>query len=88
MDHLLSMYFAVSPQDFTAISTTLFFDACEVQNCEYISIINDAVPEFPRTELFNITLEGISVPDNVLLDPINAVIEITDNDGTYSNLVT
>ena len=65
------------------MSTLLVFDECEIQKCTELTIMNDTVLE--NTETFFVHL--LRTPDldrSVTLDPDIADLEITDNDGLYT----
>ena len=71
---------AVSPMDYSAVSTILMFAACQMRSCVNISIVNVAVLE--NIETFAVTLARTSGLDSrIVLNPVNGVVEIIDNDG-------
>ena len=68
--------------DYAALSnpTLLQFGACETRQCVTVQIIND--DKLEETESFNVSLEGASeVSSTLILDPQQALIYITDEDG-------
>ena len=70
--------------DYAALSnpTLLRFGACETRQCVTIQIIND--DKLEETESFNISLEGShGVSSQFILDPQQASIYITDEDGIH-----
>ena len=72
----------VDPMDYIGVSTILIFGACETRHCVDVTIVDDEVLEM--TESFRVTLER--TPDlhmRITLDPVDGVVEITDDDGMY-----
>ena len=68
--------------DYGPVATRLTFNRCARRECVVVSIIDDTTLE--NSETFHITLErtpGLS--SDITLDPVNGVVEITDNDGKY-----
>ena len=56
------------------------FDACERRSCVNVSIVDDLVLE--NTESFFVSLERAAGLDaRIRLDPVEAEIEIIDNDS-------
>ena len=56
------------------------FGPCDHQECVDINIVDDQTEE--KTETFEVTLERTSdLDDRITLIPVNALIEIRDNDG-------
>ena len=58
----------------------LNFDRCQFKSCTTVTIIDDLIDE--PVESFNATLDrspGLDV--RITLSPVEAVIEINDNDG-------
>ena len=79
----------VSPGDYDLVSTgtILAFDACDTQRCVEISIVDDVIVEL--TEPFFVTLERTTGLDRrIILYPIDAKVDITDNDGMCTVLLT
>ena len=71
---------SVSPMDYDALSTVLNFDACETRSCVNVTIVDDSVDE--QTEVFAVTLRSsVGLDSRIRLNPVDGVIEITDNDG-------
>ena len=71
--------------DYVGVSNTLTFDACDTRQCTEISIENDMIVEI--TESFFVTLERTPDLDSrITLNPVDGEIEITDNDGVYTNV--
>ena len=63
------------------MDTLLSFAACQIRSCVNVSIINDIVLE--NVESFDVTLDRTTGLDSrIALEPVDGVIEITDNDGT------
>ena len=76
---------AVAPMDYGAVDTLLSFAACQIRSCVNVSIINDVVLE--NVESFDVILDRAPELDSrITLEPVNGVVEITDNDGTSSLL--
>ena len=66
--------------DYGGVSSTLMFAACECQQCENITIVDDATLEL--TESFTVTLERTpNLHSRITLIPVDRDIEILDNDG-------
>ena len=62
------------------MSTVLAFEACEQLNCVELNIVDDLTVE--RSESFAVTLERTNDPAPMIeFNPMDAVIEIRDNDG-------
>ena len=80
-----SLFFSVSPMDYTELNSMLSFAACETRRCMNVTIVDDLVNEPP--ELFVYTLERTPGLDTrISLDPIDGRMSITDNDGiAFSN---
>ena len=69
-----------SPMDYgVAVNTIVQFNECERRSCVNIPIMDDEVPE--NTELFNLTLERNGLHERIQLDPVDGVVQITDNDS-------
>ena len=71
----------------SAINTTVQFNECERRSCINIPTMDDEVPE--NTEYFNLTLERNGLHERIQLDPVDGVVQITDNDSmcTYTHTV-
>ena len=70
----------MSPLDYDKVSTILTFNKCDTQQCTEIPIVDDMMEEL--TESFSLTLERTPDLDSrITLDPVDGVVEITDNDG-------
>ena len=70
----------VDPMDYISVSTILMFEACQRRSCVTVTIVDDEVLE--NVESFNVTLERTPGLDmRITLDPVDAVVEITDDDG-------
>ena len=75
----------VSSMDYMGLSTVLMFSACERRQCLNVTITEDLVLE--ETEYFNATLTRTgSLDTRITLDPVNAVINIIDNDSKISSM--
>ena len=61
------------------------FDECERRSCINITIVDDEVPE--NTEYFNLTLERSGLHERIQLDPVDGLVQITDNDGTCTVVI-
>ena len=58
------------------------FEQCQRRSCVHVVIVDDKALEIP--EPFDIHLDRASgLDDRIELNPVNAVVEITDNDGMY-----
>ena len=65
----------------------LNFDQCQFKSCTTVTIIDDLIDE--PVESFNATLDrspGLDV--RITLSPVEAVIEIDDNDGIAISIYT
>ena len=65
----------------------LNFDRCQFKSCTTVTIIDDLIDE--PVESFNATLDrspGLDV--RITLSPVEAVIEIDDNDGIAISIYT
>ena len=70
--------------DYGVLTGYMRFGACDHQKCVDINIVDDQAEE--KTEAFELTLERTSgLDDRIILTPVNAFIEIRDNDGNYIN---
>ena len=66
------------------MDTILRFSACDRKNCVKVFIVNDIILE--NDESFDLTLERTTGLDSrITLNPVNGVVEITDNDGRYDD---
>ena len=64
------------------MSTILMFEACQRRSCVTVTIVDDEVLE--NVESFNVTLERTpSLDMRITLDPVDGVVEITDDDGLF-----
>ena len=63
----------------SAINTIVQFNECERRSCINIPIMDDEVLE--NTEYFNLTLERNGLHERIQLDPVDGLVQITDNDG-------
>ena len=72
-----------SPGDYGSISETLTFVECDRRQCMDVSIIDDE--ELENTESFSVLLtETPGLDVRITLDPVEAEIEIIDNDSEFS----
>ena len=72
----------VAPIDYLGLSTILMFVTCGTQQCVNVVIVDDDVLE--NVESFDVTLERTPGLDSrITLDPVDTVVEITDDDGEY-----
>ena len=62
-----------------AVITVVQFDECERRSCINITIVDDEVPE--NTEYFNLTLKRNGLHERIQLDPVDGLVQITDNDS-------
>ena len=66
--------------DYRELDMILQFDTCDVRQCTFVSIVNDAVDE--REECFTYTLERTPALDpRIEHEPIIGQVVITDDDG-------
>ena len=73
--------FSVVPMDYERLSTILMFDSCTGRSCASVNIVDDLILE--NIESFFASLARSTGLDiRITLDPVNAEIEITDDDGT------
>ena len=63
----------------STINTIVQFNECEQRSCINITIVDDEVLE--NIEYFNLTLERNGLHERIQLDPVDGIVEITDNDG-------
>ena len=70
----------VRVQDYSTVSTTLRFDACDLtSSCYTVRAIDDRVLEAPR-ETFSVSLER-GTDTRIRVNQIPATVSISDNDG-------
>ena len=70
--------------DYIGLSTILNFPACETKQCVNVTIVDDDVLE--NVESFDVTLERTPGLDmRITLDPVDGVVEITDDEGLFFN---
>ena len=76
-------YPSVAPDDYGTVDVVLSFGACERRRCTNVSIVDDA--QLEETESLSVTLTRINqLDDRITLNPMDANIIITDNDGKMS----
>ena len=86
MHSILYLSLSVTPVDYGEIlDAPLEFPPCERRSCVDIPIVDDDVLE--NSELFNVTLERNGLDSVITLDPVDGLVEITDNDGTHTVIV-
>lgn len=68
--------------DYDALDAVLTFEPCNVSQCVDVIVDDDMIPE--PTETFGIILEGSGDLDRITVDPPEATVEITDENGIYS----
>ena len=69
--------------DYIGLPTILNFPACETKQCVDV-IVDDEVLE--NVESFHVTLERtLGLDMRITLDPVDGVVEITDDDGLFFN---
>ena len=62
------------------------FEACQRRRCVNVTIVDDEVLE-REVESFTVTLERTPGLNNrITLNPVDGVVEITDDDGEYMYL--
>ena len=77
----------MTPMDYGEIlNAPLVFPPCERRSCVAIPIVDDDVLE--NSELFNVTLERNGLDTRITLDPVDGLVEITDNDGMCTVLIS
>ena len=59
-------------------TTVVQFDECERRSCINITIVDDEVLE--DIEYFNLTLERNGLHERIQLDPVDGLVQITNND--------
>ena len=65
----------------------LMFDACDIQRCAAVTIVDDLVDE-PQ-ESFRVSLERTPGLDSrITLEPVDGEIVIADNEGKYKQLAS
>ena len=68
--------------DYNRLSTVLMFDSCGFTSCSSVNIVNDIYLE--NIESFFASLSRTTGLDvRISLDPVEAEIEIVDDDGAY-----
>ena len=73
--------FSVVPMDYERLSTILMFDSCTERSCASVNIVDDLILENIESFFASLTRStGLDI--RITLDPVNAEIEITDDDGT------
>lgn len=69
----------VSPDDYTAVSTTLAFDACDTRQCFVVETEEDCLVE--QSEVFLVQMRRTGGLDSrIILSQDPASVTITDND--------
>ena len=73
---------AETQRDYEELTLFLTFSPCEVKKCISVRIEQDEITE--ETEFFTVNLERTTNLDSrITLDPRNATVNITDNDGMH-----
>ena len=67
------------------LGAPLVFPPCERSRCVDIPIVDDDVLE--NSELFSVSLERNGLDTRITLDPVDGLVEITDNDGMCTVLI-
>ena len=67
------------------LGAPLVFPPCERSRCVDIPIVDDDVLE--NSELFSVSLERNGLDTRITLDPMDGLVEITDNDGMCTVLI-
>ena len=71
---------AETQRDYGELSLPLIFSPCDIKQCITVKIENDDITE--ESEFFTVNLERTTNLDSrIVLDPRNATVNITDNDG-------
>ena len=70
--------------DYGTLSTTLMFAACEMRQCDNISIVDDVTLEM--TESFSVTLERTpDLSSMITLNPVDGKMDVFDDDDRKHN---
>ena len=84
--HYLYLSLSETPVDYgELLDAPVVFPPCERRSCVDIPIVNDDVLE--NSELFNVTLERNGLDGRITRDPVDGMVEITDNGGTHTVIV-
>ena len=73
--------FSVVPMDYERLSTILMFDSCAKRSCASVNIVDDVILEDIES-FFASLARSTGLDTRITLDPVDAEIEITDDDGT------
>ena len=68
--------------DYGALSTILMFGECDTRLCVNISIVDDLVLETMETVYIKLNRTA-DLDVRIQLDPVDAEIQIIDDDSTY-----
>ena len=68
--------------DYGALSTILMFGECDTRLCVNISIVDDLVLETMETVYIKLNRTA-DLDIRIQLDPVDAEIQIIDDDSTY-----
>ena len=71
---------AVSSEDYSRVSTTLYFQRCAEEHCATVSISYDNVME-PEIESFTVALENRAADTRLTVSSQPSTIQIEDDDG-------
>ena len=74
----------VSPADYEGVEgAVLPFAACQRRSCLNVTIVDDVILE--NIEQFSVTLiRPLDLDQRITLDPVDGIVQITDNDGRRS----
>ena len=79
-----SLCHTVTPMDYGARDVILMFGACDTRECVNVTIVDDTEDEQDEDLVYNLT-RTLGLNPNIILDPVNGVIEIEDDDeGLYN----
>ena len=82
--HILYLSLSVTLMDYgEVLDAPVVFPHCERRSCVDIPIVDDAVLE--NSELFNVSLERNELDSRITLDPVDGLVEITDNESMGTN---
>ena len=69
--------------DYGARDVILMFGACDTRECINVPIVDDTEDEQDEYLVYNLT-RTLGLNPNIILDPVNGVIEIVDDEGLYN----
>ena len=81
------LYITVAPSDYGSLDMVLMFGECERRKCINVPIVDDTEDEQDEYLVYNLT-RTLGLNPNIILDPVNGVIEIEDDDEGLYNIRT